>query len=189
MSHEHEQPGIEPVERLLVGAAPVPPRIDRDRLMFLAGVASATPGSAGASPSQAPPSHLQRRAWLWPVSTAALAATSLILAMALLVRPAPPERIVYLDRPATNPISPPAPRTPEQPSISVAVARRPEPSDLPANNYVRSRDVALRLGLDALGSHSTSGGDSPAPTYRTWLESFVPPQPNSPGPTPESSQM
>jgi hypothetical protein len=186
MSHEHEQPGLAAVERTLASVAPTPPRIDRDRLMFLAGAASATPGSAGASPSHA--SVSRTGAWLWPASTAALAATSLALAMALLVRPDPPQRIVG-DRPAANPVSPPAPSTSEQPSIAVTVARRREPSDLPANNYLRSRDVALRLGLDALGSPAASGGGLPAPTYRTWLESFAAPQPTSPASKPESSQM
>lgn len=150
--------------------------------MFLAGVASATPGSAGVSPSQT-------RAWLWPASTAALAATSLALAMALLVRPEPPQRIVYLDRPATNPAAPLAPRMPEPPLVARAIVGRSAPTELPANNYVRSRDVALRLGLDALGSPAIGGGGNlPAPTYRSWLESFVAPTPRT-SPATESSQM
>ena len=183
MSHEHEPAELAAVERTLAGVAPAPPQIDRDRLMFLAGVASVTPGSAGPSPSQA-------RAWFWPASTAALAATSLALALALLVRPDPPQRIVYLDRPATNPAAPPAPRTPEPPLVARAIVGRSAPSsELPANNYVRSRDVALRLGLDALGSPAIGGGGNlPAPTYRSWLESFVAPTPRT-SPATESSQM
>ena len=186
MSHEHEPAELAAVEQALGSVVPTPPRIDRDRLMFLAGVASATPGSAGASPSPIGPT--QARTWLWPASTAALAATSLALALALILRPDRPERIVYVDRPATSPISPPAPRTSAQPTLTIAVAGRQQPSDLPANNYVRSRDVALRLGLDALGSPASNGGSLPAPTYRTWLESLVAPQPPSPA-TSESSQM
>ena len=193
MSHEHEPPELAAVERVLAVVAPAPPRIDRDRLMFLAGIASATPGAVVASGGREPAevtAHSTRNNWFWPASTAALAATSLALAVALAVQPDPPERIVYLVRPATNPASTPAPVPRELPHVTSTLQSRSAPAELPANNYLRSREVALRFGLDALGSPANSGGGgSPAPTYRAWLESFVPPQPSSPGPMPESSQM
>jgi hypothetical protein len=41
---------------------------------------------------------------------------------------------------------------------------------VPADNYVRSREVALRMGLDALGAPRVSGGGSGSPlTYLDWL--------------------
>ncbi len=164
------------IEQTLAGLSPAPPRIDRDRLMFLAGAASATSDLRPPIPVSRPPNS----AWLWPASTAALAATSLALAIALLVRPAPAERIVYLPQPRRAPSMAASavarggheratvgPLRQQGPSSAVRTVR----NTAPAPNYVRTRDVALRLGLDALGSFPGSGDvDVAAPTYRSLLE-------------------
>lgn len=189
MSHEHQHrephpDSLTPVEQALAGFAPSAPRLDRDRLMFLAGQASAEGRESGIGSRKAdvyPPSNVGAR--LWPAATAALAVTSLALLIALVARPAPQPQIVYLDRPpiaeasdATKQPASPAARGSvaetalQGPASRLAAARLPA---IPEDNYLRSRDVALRLGLDALGSGPGAVGDSrPAPTYRDLLETL-----------------
>jgi hypothetical protein len=200
------------IERALAAVTPAPPRIDRDRLMFLAGAASAIGGaSATASGGRQPPGDFatpidgdaERRdttgkltlpaRLIWPASTAALAATSLALAIALLVRPAPQVQVVYHHRPVTAPaVAPQSPLSvqPPAPSLVAAAASRTPPSEFSSHNYLRTRDVALRLGLDALGTFPSAGGDdSPVPTYRSLLESLSPVRSRAANSLPESSQM
>ena len=183
-------PELRPIEQTLASLAPAPPRVDRDRLMFLAGQASVISDSRPPTSDLRLPTH---RAWLWPASTAALAATLLALAVALLVRTAPTETIVYRDRlvtaPAAAPQSPLSVQPPAPPLLAAA-ASRTTPSNLSSHNYLRTRDVALRHGLDALGTFPSAGGDdSPVPTYRSLLDSFSPARPRAPREPPESTQM
>ncbi len=210
MSHQHENHGphdLTPaeqaaIERVLASTSPAPPRLDRDRLMFLAGAASVDcdlrPPTSDLRPLAADRRHLNTRtAWRWPAATAALAATSLALAIVLLTRLAPSERIVYVPQPvelasgglqspepvAMVPINTPAPSTSEYRSPTSHTASY-------APGYLRTRDVALRLGLDALGTlPSGASADAPAPTYRSLLESLTPALPRSPSEPAEWPQM
>ena len=208
MSKEHEK--YEPdemtaqeqsaIERALATVAPAPPRIDRERLMFLAGAASATAESQNATegvPYSADLRPLTSGAdWRWPAATVALAATSLALAIALLIRPTPAERIVYVAQPVRAadqaiPEDKTVRPSSEVPQIAQATTGKLAlAASVPQHNYLRSRDVALRLGLDALGT-LPSGGDSdePSPTYRSLLESLSPSSPPVSGATSESPQM
>src|SRR5678815_4587472 len=70
-----------PLEQSLASFAPAPAQLDRDRLMFLAGQASVPECGP-----LAPRGGNHSRHWLWPASTATLAATSLALAIALFTR-------------------------------------------------------------------------------------------------------
>ena len=187
MSHEHREPhpdSLTSIEQALASFAPSAPRLDRDRLMFLAGQASAEGRESGFGSRKTdvyPPSNVGTR--FWPAATAALAATSLALLIALVARPTPQPQIVYLDRPpiaesgdaTKQPASPAARESVAEtalpgPASRLAAARLPA---IPADNYLRSRDVALRLGLDALGSGPGADGDSsPVPTYRDLLETL-----------------
>jgi hypothetical protein len=207
MSDEHEiqnqsDGAVSPIEQALARFVPAAPRLDRDRLMFLAGQASAlASGQQLASGGCESPDNFDRshssdigkltlparrmrgsgRAWLWPASTAALAATSLALLIALVARPAPQTQIVYRARLIEVPV-PTAPATradvashdPSSPAPPLAAGVRPDRTAAAAasnGNYLRSRDVALRLGLDALGSGPRTGEEAaPAPTYRDLLE-------------------
>lgn len=200
----HQSDELEAIERALAALAPAPPRVDRDRLMFLAGQASVI---ADSRPSAPEPRTLNPNAlipakgsgfrvqWgsLWPATSAALAATSLSLAIALLMRPAPQIQVVYRDQPVAVPgaaVQSPLPVQPPAPSLVAAAASRTPPSDLSSHNYLRTRDVALRLGLDALGTFKSAGGDdSPVPTYRSLLESLSPARPRAANSLPASSQM
>jgi hypothetical protein len=185
---------LKATEQALAAIAPRPAQVERDRLMFLAGAASAAArgqgtGDRGQEERVAP---VGRGTWLWPAASAALGATSLALTIALVVRANPPPQVVYVERPA--PAVPAAsPRiavqsvqpSPSQPAAEIAVAPRPAPRpativQVPADNYVRSREVALRMGLDALGAQRASGGRSSAPvTYLDWLVGLNRETPNS----------
>jgi hypothetical protein len=198
-------------EQALRQARPEPPRIDRDRLMFLAGQASAESTGFGVqssggeregandvdgnslvrsspdfvlstqcsvlstecSPSiihqSIAPTDNRRGNWFWPVSTAALAATSLALAIALSLRQQPREVIVYRDGPGPVMTTAAAPRdagpSVEEFQVPTAVTIRPAVSRVPAENYLRTREVAVRMGLDAIGSQSAGPAFSAPQTY------------------------
>ena len=214
MSHEfenHEPQELKAVEQALAAVAPAAPRLDRDRLMFLAGAASAQ-ASGGREPPEAIDANLAgnscnategvpynartRRGLFWPAATTALAATSLALAIALLNRPAPAEKIVYRDREVL--VAAAAPNAPSSVTPQTAVPKAhggpflaAPAAVIPADNYVRTRDVALRLGLDALGTRPAVGGsaESPAPTYRSLMEALSPESLRPSAPTNETSQM
>ncbi len=186
MSHEHEKQQPEElaaIERALAACTPAPPRVDRDRLMFLAGAASvsaaSTPGDSRLpTPDPRPIGKLTHPARLWPAATAALAATSLALAIALWARPEPKQQIVYLDRvitvtaPAVA-IAAPAQALEQQPATALAARSTSLASS--SNNYLHTREVALRLGLDALGRPQGGQDRERASTYGDWLESLFPP--------------
>jgi hypothetical protein len=188
------------LEQSLGRLTPTPPRIDRDRLMFFAGQASASVSSASVSsasqmsahetspyqtsngpvarPTARDPRGLAGR--FWPASSAVLAATTLTLAVLLGSRPAPQPRIVYRD-----------PITPSETSRAQNTASHPtsdqangapaawNPAEIVAEpalpgNYLRTRDVALRMGLDALGSPNITGGSSaPAKSYGELLHGLM----------------
>jgi hypothetical protein len=177
MSRDHEkneQPDeLAAIEQSLRGVAPVPARLDRDRLMFLAGAASA--GVLKPAPEVA----LARRSrFLWPATTGAFAATSLALAMALIFRPTPPPQIVYLkpEIPLATPAAVPHEMSPLE-IIPEMTARVPPPAPAArvANNYLQTREVALRFGVDALGNRQGATDAVPLTTYGDWLESVLPP--------------
>ena len=178
---------LKPVEQTLAAFVPRGPRVDRDRLMFLAG--SHSPAARRLDRSV---EMRAKQAWLWPAATAAMTATSLALAVALFLRSEPRMQNVVRD-------SAPAAPTPHAEAVA-AVTDSPklsapdrEPvftyhpvarqSDVPANNYLRTREVALRMGVEALGS-PRSAGDSSAGTmtYIQWLAGWNQPA-TSPGAT------
>lgn len=186
MSHENERDGLgswlsdaerSDIERRLAALAPAGARVDRDRLMFLA-------GEAQGLEVRDMRSEVRRRggsSWLWPAAAMTLGATSLALLMALFVRPE--TQIVYRDRevlveqpqvPMQSQTTPVA-ETGTIP-ITLAVAQR-SPASIPTNNYVRTREVALRMGLDALGGPSREGAadvdDAMPETYGDWLQSLT----------------
>lgn len=179
MSNENLKPSDDnvAVEQSLATFAPRAALVDRDRLMFLAGAAAADPTQRPVASGQGPGARIRRHAW--PAATAALAATSLALAVALSMRPEPQVQIVYQSAPETTAVAVPLAAAPPVPTASVPmpiaqprVKRQLDSSSpvLPADNYLRTREVALRMGLDAIGSPGAScGGGSASPTYFDWL--------------------
>jgi len=161
-------PAAGPFEQVLASFAPAAPQLDRDRLMFLAGAASV----------QGSVQTRQNPLWLWPASTATLAATSLALAIALFLRPALPTQYIVRDVPGPSPPAASVPelaatRTPqEDPPQYAAAPARPQPAT--GDSYLKTREVAFRMGLDALGSPSSGGsGLASATTYLDLLEGLA----------------
>jgi len=189
--HEHSQPNFDAlsvVETSLQSFTPIALHVDRDRLMFLAGRATAEAANSGgkavlstpysvfstAHAGQNGPPRVAGRHWPWPAATATLAATSLVLLTALLLRPAPQPQIVYRE----HEVSAAAPSRESQPTTQLASTNdvpltfvgHLKTAEVPANNYLRSREVALRMGVDAIGSPPTGGNPlSAAATYGDWL--------------------
>src|SRR5687767_6318887 len=89
--HRENPHDLKPVEQTLAAFAPRAPQLDRDRLMFLAGAESVQGSGFGVQGSgvTVPVITKSRGSWVWPAATAAMAATSLALAVALFLRPEP----------------------------------------------------------------------------------------------------
>jgi len=174
MSHENERPGdLAAVEQALAGFSPLPPQLDRDRLMFLAGRANALATDKPAL--RLPPT------WLWPASTATLAATSLALALALAFPAASPPTIIYRDRLVVAPVA----EQQGQPELTRATITpvAPLPRDHEqrdhdqreiTGSYLKSRELALRMGLDALGSPTYSTAPASVSSYRDLMFGSTP---------------
>jgi hypothetical protein len=179
-------PELSAIEQQLAALAPRAARVDRDRLMYLAGAAS----------EQGPPTRpapVERPSWLWPSATGVLAATSLGLAVLLAMRETPEPYIVYIPAPAAaagNFADAPRAPTPREQVVAAEAtpgrqhaSARPTATDwsvarrgsIPRENYLQVRDVALRMGLDALAVPRSSGGATSAegsdlPTYRSLMQ-------------------
>jgi hypothetical protein len=88
MSLVPPEPELNPIESALERLVPVRSRIDRDRLMFEAGVNSAKALSPGR--------------WVWPAIAASLAVVALSESAALAVRPGPSVLVVQQPEPAAQ---------------------------------------------------------------------------------------
>jgi hypothetical protein len=135
MSENVPELNLTAVEAALSSLSPLPGRIDRDRLLFLAGQRT-----------------MSRRRWLWPSATAAMALMSLALGGLLAARPGTREieRVVYVRVPVAMPEEKVAVRT-SGPSNSVEVT----PADgtaqqIVGSNYLELEQQVLRWGLDVL---------------------------------------
>jgi hypothetical protein len=151
MSQRSSDPELNDIESALGGLVPIPSRLDRDALMFRAGMASARSASRGR--------------WVWPSIAATLAVGLISESVVMAVRPGPRviERMVVVREPVPETSTSPesdiaAPHLASQ--YSVNDARSSEPPSLvsmwPAiSEYHRIEDLVLRLGLDALPERSS----------------------------------
>jgi hypothetical protein len=160
MSSEEFSQDVNDVERVLRTLRPASPQLDRDRLMFLAGQASA--GSA--APTNA---ARARPSIFWPSAAAAMTLVSLGLGTTLALRPSVViERVVQapvVQREAVKedpplPIAPPA----ESPrAIAESTVTRWEVATAAPRGgaeYLRLRDQAIARGIDFVGALSPTGG-------------------------------
>lgn len=169
----------EAMGNLLAHFAPAPLAVDRDRLMFLAGRAEALAEAASARPAVA---TLHVWPWLTLLSTAAA------VVMAVLLWQQPSERVIVVERPATE----------KTPAVDEKEARSVQPRTQPSNvltaqaeaappeaaswestqaNYVLWRERVLREGVEALAQvePSGAGGVAEPATQRELLREFYGP--------------
>jgi hypothetical protein len=139
-------PDLKAFEAALGGLVPAESRLDRDRLMYLAGAAAATPRSSAPATRS-----IRLPALFWPIATAALFLVALGLGALVAIRQ-PLERIVYVDRPAArmNPGDTPS-LTAHWPQIELPVVAD---RDRSSGSYLALREQVLLLGLGALDAPS-----------------------------------
>lgn len=156
---------------------PRPSRLDRDRLLFLAGQASVC--------SPAPLRQPERRRWLWPAVSAVSTAAAIALAVLLALRPEPRvvREIVYLGRP-----EPSRAETEEPGVVAPEFARKAFGSTgramaestgsgggFTGPNYLELRRRVFEVGLAALPEPAPSSGgpNEAAATQREMLREFL----------------
>jgi hypothetical protein len=141
LENTNKRSGEDPIEQLLSSFSSAPANIDRDQLMFLAGMRAAQ-ANHGELPA------LTLRARIWPALALVSTAAAVLLGIVAWQRP---ERIVIVERPAIEQqlVKQAAPSQPE-----AAVAPQPLPNRIPtldpALNYVHRRDLVVRDGPEAL---------------------------------------
>ena len=185
MSREEDRvPDLKDIEAALASLAPRGDRIDRDRLMFLAGQASVggrtgdvPTTSVGMAPGVAP-RVAPRGRWAWPASLAAVSALAATLLVMLVVRPGPQvvERIVEV--PVPGEASGKGHSLPRNIDRSVPGALSPALASYPTSpdSYHKVLERVLQHGLDAwkppAGDGATATAAAPV-TYRELLETML----------------
>jgi hypothetical protein len=152
LENTNKPAGEDPIEQLLGSFAPAPAKIDRDQLMFQAGMRAAQAANAEL------PSLTLRARWknrLWPALAVVSTAAALILGVIAWQRP---ERIVVVERSGNDPqtVRQPAPNQPEEIVVPKTLPNSVASLD-PALNYVHRRDLLLRDGSAALSLEPPSG--------------------------------
>lgn len=161
MSHDEPlSPQLSGLAAALANLTPAAPRLDRDRLMYLAGQAAAEADSPAVLPTSAPLAAEAPR-WLWPTVAAVFALLSLTLG-ALHFRPSEPPLV---QTEPSNPRAETAP--PTMPTVPNAA-----PTVVDANSYLRLRQVLLVRDaagfapLDAVNSGDAPRSNDPADYQR-----------------------
>jgi hypothetical protein len=152
---ESLDPRLNNVATALAALVPCPPVLDRDRLLFHAGRASAP------------------QSWFWRMTAATTTSCAIVLAAVLLLRPVPvaADRVVYVQVAvqAPQPVSPKEDHT--APSAPLE-SEPPEPAySWPSTPYTRLEDRLLRWGLDGLAEPSPPPA-APPETLKSLLQSL-----------------
>jgi hypothetical protein len=131
---ESLDPQLNDLAAALASLRPSAPALNRDRLLFNAGRASAP------------------RSWFWRASAAVSMTAAAILAALLLLRPtpAPVVSIVYVQVPASAEKPPPKPEAAPTPAPAESEPAAPPYYSWPTTPYSRLEDRVLRWGLDGL---------------------------------------
>ncbi len=153
-------PALQAVADGLAALLPAAPRIDRDWLMYEAGRVAAVSLPTPSQPS----------AWLWPLSTAALALVSAGLSALLLSGAGVREQIVYVERGSAQPAG-------NAETASATGHRTPnKPWTADPESYLVLRARVLAGGVDALPNAPSGDAAMFAPTSlnsRQELESLL----------------
>ena len=152
---ESIEPRLNEFAVALASLAPRPAALDRDRLLFRAGRASAP------------------HPWFWRLSAAASTIVAAVLAATLLLRPplAPVERVVYVQV-KPPPVKTAAPKEKVEPPPAPLESEPTEsPYSWPTTPYTRLEDRLLRWGLDGLGEPPPTAA-APPETLKSLLQSL-----------------
>ena len=142
-----ENTNKDPIEQLLGSFAPVPANIDRDQVMFLAGM-RAGQAAGGELAALTPRARWGNR--LWPALAMVSTAAAVILGIVAWQRP---ERVVVVERPAVEQITEKqSPKRPQEPVATPDSFAGSMPTLDAAVNYVHRRDLILRDGPEALST-------------------------------------
>jgi hypothetical protein len=147
-------PRLNEVALALAALAPRPAVLDRDRLLFRAGRASAP------------------RPWFWRLSTAVSTIAAVVLAAILVLRPTPTpiERVVYVQV-----VRPPVPVPPKEEVQTPSMPPESEPQEpaysWPTTPYTRLENRLLRWGLDGLDAPPPAPA-APPETLKSLLQSL-----------------
>jgi hypothetical protein len=160
--------GLRRIEAALRGLSPMGGRLDRDRLMYLAGQASAVGPEAQESatrvasytdtPVKVAPAY---KHYGWPLATAASLLLAMTLGGMLIFSPRPGERIVYVEGPNAS-------------GSAAMVSFLPAPADSShaasseQNNYLRLRNLVLTRGVDAMPAENKASGQQRAEQTPSW---------------------
>jgi hypothetical protein len=153
---------IETALRQLTPRAAEVDRVDRDRLMYLAGQASAVHASSPSGTAALVKREMKVRRNLWPLATAALTLVSITLGGVLLRSTRPNEHMVYLEQPGGNAGggAPIMVQFPSAEHFPVGLSSANYSAD-----YFRLRNLLLTRGVDALPeSPVINRGFAPRPT-------------------------
>jgi hypothetical protein len=176
-------PELEAIERRLTGLTVTPLEADRDRLMFDMGRAAGRAEYEAA----ARPFVAGTRRWIWPTSSALLAAACVVLSAMLVWQQdatriadqdaVPPVRVeLAVERPAGEAIQ--EARLASRKDVSTFAVR-------PTGGYLEARYIALTQGVGDLQAQNgtddskSPGGARRSATPRELLEEFIPKQPPS----------
>jgi hypothetical protein len=201
MSEADTPQELKTLESALGSLPPAALRLDRDRLMYLAGQASGQP--------QVPAAGGPGRSWFWPTATAAMGAVAAALLLLVLNSPGPQviERVVYIPSDAVS-------QTDERTNDAIAAqphgrelalqrwAPRVEPGSsfgsgllglidpVERPEYLRVRDQVLAFGVDTWQRPAAGGSSQPgqAPSYREALDSLLRPNPTTRPEPPDSPE-
>jgi len=144
-------PELQSLAAGLAALVPTAPGIDRDRLMYEAGRAAVVL-----------PTRSRHSAWLWPLSTAALALLSAGLSALLFSGSGVREQIVYVERAAARPAG----------SLQTAIGINNDtgqqdtpvaPQTVDPDGYLALRARVLAGGVDALPQIRSGDGSTFAP--------------------------
>ncbi|HEV3003234.1 MAG TPA: hypothetical protein VGX78_02190 [Pirellulales bacterium] len=158
---ENETQDVKAVEAMLSSLAPSTGKLDRDRLMFLAGEAAAL--------ARLPLARAPLRRWAWPAAFSTMSAVAATLLALLVSQPEPTviERIVHV--PAGQPSAAGVPTKDFVSGAETPNRVEAQRQELPANDraptqgdYLRLRDQVLALGLDSWSPGRSAGAAAPA---------------------------
>ena len=135
-------PSLKAIEAELASLSPRTDRLDRERLIFLAGQQSAAAGEVG--PAK------RRGGWGWPAAFAAMTAVAAMLLVMLLSRPEAPGNVPFVVVPPERAVDDGAAPPQESPGSSPhegPVEPPPVPQEPPAEATSR-RSLLASVGLD-----------------------------------------